>query len=122
MNDLLNVEMAPGLILCKPTVVNPKETYGDSGLINPGVTAKNATFNQIKEIYEEHPFQAEILCVSKVGVGATTAPSEWLKPGDHIYMNRECGKNDVVLIKDNGVYAYIRPSDVICKIKKTNIL
>ena len=113
--DLKNVRMSPGLILCKPYHINPRERMKGSGLYTGDKSITNATYNQLDEIYDEHPFQAEILLASDLSpvIGAVPA-SGWLKHGDNVCLNREIGAREAVIIEGFGVCAYIRPSDIIC--------
>lgn len=107
-----NFKLAPGYVLVKPIVVEPKKTFGKSDIINPNITAKNATFHQVEEIYDEHPFQATVLAVSELTGGNLVGPKEWLNDGDLVLLTREVSKNEAVIIPGQGVCAMIRPSDI----------
>ena len=77
--------------------------------------------DQLREFFDEHPYQAEVLFVgpkfdnTEIGV----------ESGDHVYLTRDLTPNNptrpldgIVLLPGHGVCAYIRRNDIICKIKK----
>ena len=102
---------SPGLILVKPIEkIKPKETRGKANIIIPG-QEKASSFAEVEEIYEEWPFQADVVAV---GEPLPSIPMDY-NVGDRVYLVREASTKDAVLI-NKSLYAYLRVSDIIGRV------
>lgn len=113
------MKIAPGFLLVRPLVIKPKTTFGKTNIINVQTTAKDSEFEQIEEIFDKHPFQAEVIQLPDHQGGFLVHPKEWIQEGDLLLLNAPCTKNDAVLIQGQGVFGYIRPHMIIGVIPKS---
>ena len=107
-----NFQPEVGLIIVNPLIVKPKETHGKTDILKINSTASKQEYQELVDVFDQHPFQAHVV---KVGKQFRDEPIADVMEGDLVYLNRQLGQRDTVLI-NNKVYAYIRRSDIIGKV------